>query len=128
MLNFYKWCDLKSKINSFNKENVFFKEREVWYCYLGLNIGFEQNGKGDNFLRPILILRKFNKHLFVGLPLTTKIKTNYFYYKIYYNKKEQCVILSQIRSIDSKRLKNKTFIISKEDFKEIKKRLIFILK
>jgi len=128
MSDYYKWCDLKNKINFFNRKNLFFKEREVWYCYLGLNVGFEQDGKGDSFLRPVLVLRKFNKHLFLGLPLTTKIKNNPFYYKIYYNKKEQCVILSQIRSIDSKRLKNKTFIVSKEDFKKIKKRLIFILK
>ncbi len=25
-------------------------------------MGFEQNGSGDNFSRPILIIRKFNNH------------------------------------------------------------------
>ena len=37
----------------------------------GKNIGFEQNGKGSNFVRPILVLRKFNSSIFWGLPLTT---------------------------------------------------------
>ncbi len=65
MSDYYKWCDLKNKINFFNRKNLFFKEREVWYCYLGLNVGFEQDGKGDSFLRPVLVLRKLKNVLFL---------------------------------------------------------------
>ena len=32
-----------------------FKEREVWWCKIGLNVGVEQDGKGNNYTRPILI-------------------------------------------------------------------------
>ena len=33
---------------------IFFYEREVWWCRLGANVGFEQDGKGEHFQRPIL--------------------------------------------------------------------------
>ena len=38
-----------------------------------------ENGKGDYFTRPVLVLHKFNKNLFWGIPLTTKIKNNPFF-------------------------------------------------
>lgn len=47
---------------------------------MGQNIGFEQNGKGDNFVRPVIILKKFNKNMFFGIPLSTQIKDGKFYY------------------------------------------------
>ena len=35
------------------------------------NIGFEQSGKGDEFLRPVLILKRLTKEMFFGIPLST---------------------------------------------------------
>jgi len=46
----------------------------------GKNIGFEQNGSGDNFSRPVLIVKKFNNHMFWCVPLSTKQKTFDFYF------------------------------------------------
>ena len=37
----------------------YFNNREIWFLNLGENIGFEQNGKGDEFLRPVLV-RQFD--------------------------------------------------------------------
>jgi len=52
---FFDWTELKIKIHS--QERVFyFREREIWWTSLGLNIGFEQNGKNKRFERPVLIL------------------------------------------------------------------------
>jgi mRNA interferase MazF len=39
-------------------------EYDAWrffYMKMGKNLGFEQNGKGENFVRPVIILKKFNK-------------------------------------------------------------------
>ncbi len=126
MKDFDKWNILKKNIDN-KKINLYFKEREIWFCYFGCNIGFEQDGKGDNFLRPVLILKKFNKNLFLGIPLTSKIKENKFYYKIILNNKKQCLILSQIKIIDIKRLKNKRYIISDDEFKKVKTALITLM-
>ena len=43
---------------------------------------------------PVLIVRKFNPHIFFGVPLTTKIKQNPYYLPIRFKDREQCVMLS----------------------------------
>lgn len=62
--DFDQWNTLKKQIDE-NKELSGFSEREVWWCRLGHNIGFEEDGKNLAFSRPILKLRKFNKHFFL---------------------------------------------------------------
>ena len=57
--DFKGWHKDKEIIHN-EKPRVFFHEREIWFTYLGVNIGFEQDGQGDKFLRPVIILRKFN--------------------------------------------------------------------
>jgi len=47
------------------------KQREIYWANIGENIGFEQNGKGDNFMRPLLIFKKFSNNIFFGIPLST---------------------------------------------------------
>ncbi len=67
------WNSLKKKIQTDNNDiNFFPKEGEVWMSAVGKNIGYEQNGSGDNFSRPILIIKKFNNHMFWGVPLSSK--------------------------------------------------------
>ncbi len=46
--DFNKWNDKKNSINDIS-DIPNFHEREIWICFLGLNIGFEQDGAGDNF-------------------------------------------------------------------------------
>jgi len=120
--DFKKWNLVKEKVNNKNISNLYFKEQEVWYCYFGCNVGFEQDGKGCNFLRPVLIFKKFNKNLFFGIPLTSKNKeNNKFYFKINIDGTFQSLILSQMKVVDSKRLIDRKFFIPKEIFIEIKK-------
>lgn len=124
--NFKTWHELKEKIN--NKDNAaYFKEREVWFCYLGCNVGYEQDGKGKYFLRPVLIFKQFNKNVFLGIPLTNAVKNNKFYYTIKIQNKLHCLILSQIRLIDSKRLVNKKYIVDDYTFTKIKKAFIDLI-
>jgi mRNA interferase MazF len=51
-----------------------FKERDIWWVSIGVNVGFEEDGKHEKFLRPVLILKKFNKELFLGIPNSDKIQ------------------------------------------------------
>lgn len=43
-------------------------------------MGDEQDGKGSEYVRPVLIMKKFNKNLFWGCPLSEKIKLQNRYY------------------------------------------------
>ncbi len=119
--DFELWNILKQKIDT--RSNPIFSECEIWWCSLGANIGHEENGKNELFNRPILIVRKFNKNIFLGIPLTTKIKNNKFYYNFVFKGKNQCAMLSQIRVWDSKRLTNRIGEISSKELKLIKEEI-----
>ena len=60
MKNFDEWNVNKKEIDS-REIRVNFSERDVWFIEMGINVGFEQDGKGEDYLRPVLILKKFNK-------------------------------------------------------------------
>ena len=124
---FNKWNFLKKKINN-HEQKVFFKERDIFYVTLGKNIGYEQDGKNFDFVRPVVILRKFNNSVFLCVPLTTKIKDSKFYFRFIFNNRENRAILSQVRFLDAKRLVNKKGVISKLDFNNLKRKIGKLLK
>jgi mRNA interferase MazF len=102
--NFDGWNEAKKALELKN-EAPNFQFRQVWWCSLGVNVGFEADGKSNDFERPVLILRKFNKFLFIGLPLTTQIKQGEYYYDMpEWNGQKGQALLSQIRVMSAKRL------------------------
>jgi mRNA interferase MazF len=121
--DFTYWHTEKTEIQS-GKERPFFHEREVWFSTIGANIGFEQDGRGDKFLRPVLILKKFNNEVLWAIPLTTKSKQGKYYFSFSLEGVEgSTAILSQLRLLDAKRLQYKIGNISTEEFKELKTKL-----
>lgn len=125
MKDFDSWNELKKKINvEKNEPDRFPKEGEVWMSSLGKNIGFEQNGSGDNFSRPILIVKKFNNHMFWVVPLSTKQKQFDFYFNyIDPNNQKVSAILAQMKLISVKRLKRKLYDIPNELFDKMRQKL-----
>ncbi len=130
--NFNEWNVQKKKIENRDIDNpkVMFCEKAIWWCSVGVNIGHEQDGKGEKFERPVLILRKFNRYVFLGIPLTTKQKNLKlpFYIKLKGAKVESIAILSQIRLFSSKRLLREIEIINSKLFKQIKSQLKIVEK
>lgn len=74
------WTPIKTKLNNSAVYPIGFKEREIWICNIGENIGFEEDGKGNSFTRPVLILKVFNRKFCHIIPLTTKRKEGIYYY------------------------------------------------
>jgi mRNA interferase MazF len=74
--DFDLWNKQKKKLNAIEDEPVYFREGEIWWVHLGVNIGYEIDGKAANFARPVIVLRKYNKYSFLALPLTTSSKAN----------------------------------------------------
>ncbi len=117
--NFDQWSNLKQKLDE--KKNIAaFKQREIWWSHLGINIGDEENGKNQAYSRPILIIKKFNNRIFWGLPLTTQVKEKSYYHKITFKHKEQCVMISQLRLWDAKRLTARMGKLPSEQFEKIR--------
>ncbi len=123
--DFDRWNDIKKKVDAREINLMLFPQLgEVWMCALGKNIGREQNGGGQNFSRPMLIVKKFNNEIFWGLPLSTKQKKLDFYYNFRdKDNQDASVIISQIRLMHVKRFERKLYDMSLLDVEEIKKRL-----
>jgi len=101
--NFLGWYERKIVVQG--DETVrYFYEREVWWAAVGCNVGFEEDGKGFDFARPVLIVRKFNEHFFIGVPLSTTSKTGRYYYRFESSPGCKTALLSQVRALDAKRL------------------------
>ena len=122
-LEFNKWNELKKKIQKTRKK-FGFNEREIVYVNIGKNIGTEENGKGDEFLKPVLVFKKFNANQFIGFPLTSqkpKKENEKFYYKL---KEDSYIILSQIKTYSAKRISHKIAKISSKKSDEIYERFV----
>ena len=117
---FLEWIGLKERLHKKQSIPPFFKEGEIWWCHFGENIGSEINGKGDKFTRPVFILKKYDRYLFLGLPLTTKFKIGTWYTEIDFNNKKQTVVLSQGRVFDYKRFKEKIGELDKNDVQKVR--------
>ena len=61
------WLELKIRLWT-KKDEVVFKQGEIWWCSLGFNLGEEIFGKGEKFTRPVLIFKIYRK-LFMGFYL-----------------------------------------------------------
>ncbi len=120
--DFDNWGIKKKKVHGVDVRPMF-KERDIWWCILGTNVGDEQDGKGDNFTRPVLVLKKFNSNIFIGIPLSTQLKDNKFYYRINFRNMDQSLLLSQLRLMDAKRFEIRMGYISLGEMEKIKERI-----
>lgn len=104
------------------KDILFYREREVRWCRLGVNVGFEQDGTGTGYSRPVLVLKGFNKHVCLVVPLTTSIKKNPYHVPAGdVCGKKSFAIISQLRLLDTKRLDTKLCVLDVDTFNKIRK-------
>lgn len=119
MKNYDEWNIIKQKADK--KENkVGFKVREIFWLRLGQNIGAEEYGKGNEFQRPVLIVKRLTADIFIGVPLTSSLKSNDYFHQFRYNTKKGELINSamilQLKTFDKKRLMTRIGMINKNDF------------
>ena len=126
MKDFDSWNKKKKDINL--KNNLIgLKERDIVFVHMGINVGYEQDGKGEEFLRPVVVLKVFNRNLFFGVPLTTKKRDGSFFVDINFNHGDKhyknTAIIVQAKTFDTKRARYKKGMIIKEDFERLKDKL-----
>lgn len=126
--DFQKWHNKKSDIDQI-EQRPFFHESEIWWCSLGTNVGFEQDGGGNDFLRPVIIFKKFNNEIFWAIPLTHTNKKTKYYFQLTSteNGETSTAILSQVRLIDARRLSHKLGNVNKDDFASLTKKFKALL-
>lgn len=123
---FDAWSKLKRRLD---KRSTFigFKEREVWWAYVGRNIGYEENGKGIEFIRPVLVVRVFNRRLCWVIPLTSVMRKGAYYFSVSHTNRTSVALLAQLRALDSRRFIRRTGKISISDYQKLRELLLHLL-
>lgn len=121
--DFDKWNERKKRLHASTRSPMFVSQREIWWCSFGVNVGREQDGWGDNFERPAVILRRLSPDTFVALPLSSKKRLEKFQSAVTHGKIHGFALLDQIRVLDTKRLRRKVGAVTQDEFGEIKNKL-----
>ncbi len=114
------WNEKKKLVDKkASSSSLYFHEREVWWCTVGVNIGVEVDGKNRDFERPVLVIKKFNDHMFWGVPLTSKIKSYSYFIRVNHEKGTSFANLAQLRMFSSKRTRRKVTTLTEKSFSEV---------
>jgi len=126
MQEYDKWNEIKKETQK-DKKIRLYKERDIFFIKMGQNIGYEQNGKGENFVRPIVILKRITKDMFIGVPLSSQIKVGSWFYAFEFTTKDKIsqniAIIPQLKMYSTQRLLNKIGVMNKVNFDELKKEI-----
>ncbi|MDR1184430.1 MAG: type II toxin-antitoxin system PemK/MazF family toxin [Coriobacteriales bacterium] len=127
--DYKEWMVVKATTNSSNARPKVYRDGEIWLCKIGENIGFENDGKGAKFVRPVLILKRYkNGNTCHVVPLsTTDKRTRYHYAFDGGTGKTSVALLSQSKTIDAMRLYHRIGTATSKDFAEIRSRIKEIL-
>ncbi len=117
--DFDGWMARKKMINAM-PGTAFAHPREIWWCSFGVNVGAEIDGKNDNYERPVIVIKVYNKETLLVLPITSKQKDDKFHHKINADKKTVWVKLTQHRVISNKRLIRKIDVLAEAEFDVLK--------
>ncbi len=127
MEKFDEWNDVKKNIEV-NEDDIFFKERDIFWAKLGQNVGYEQNGKGEEFTRPVIVIKKYSKNMLLAIPISTALRDGNFFFQFPFKSKVNTALLVQNRLMSSKRLVKKIGKIDSENFTKLKEKLVDLIK
>lgn len=120
--DFDTWNKLKQGIDAKEDYLPLYRERQVRWCRLGANVGFEQDGTGKDFSRPVLVLKGFSRRVCLIVPLTTSKKKNPYHTSVgIVGGKDAYAIVSQVRLVDTRRLDTLIETVSEEILKTVKR-------
>jgi mRNA interferase MazF len=124
--DFERWNSLKIKLNE-SRDKVFYAPREIWFCSIGVNVGAETDGKNEKFTRPVLVFKIFSEEMFLGIPITSKLRIGRPYYQFKIGENQNNAVLTQIRVLSRNRLERKIGTMSEHDFDQLRTQLIRLL-
>jgi mRNA interferase MazF len=116
------WNEKKKVLESEDKKFLF-NTADIWWCSVGLNIATESCGKGKNFQRPILVLKKLSSSTCIGIPLSTQEKIGSWFIDITVHGEKRYALLYQIRMFSANRFQRRLATLDDNDFNRVKEKL-----
>lgn len=117
--NFDDWNGQKKGVDGSSPKP--YKVRSIYWCQVGVNIGYEQDGTGKEFGRPVLVLRSINRETCFAVPLTTSAKKDKYRVPVgLVGGKEAQAIISQMRAISTRRLADRIGTLEEGHFENVK--------
>lgn len=126
--NFLDWCKVQIRLSQRQNNPPSVTEGEIWWGFLGQNLGSEIYGKGEDFTRPIIILKKYSRYTFLVIPCSTKIKVGSWYFNFVHKNVGMVAVLFQSRTVDYSRLRNKIGELDSNNFSKIKSDYVSLMK
>jgi mRNA-degrading endonuclease toxin of MazEF toxin-antitoxin module len=118
--SFDAWNKQKQAIDARPPVLVFAQPQDVWFCRLGRNVDVETNGGGENFSRPMVIIKSFNRRMVWAIPLTSKPKSHDFHFRFTDPLgTDVAANVAQLRLISTKRLARKIYRMDEAIFDRI---------
>jgi mRNA interferase MazF len=123
-----EWNEKKKSIAIGEKTSkIYFREGDIWWCSIGLNVASESYGKGEEFRRPILIIKKLSHDTCIAIPLTSKEKVGSWFAEITIGGERKWAMLYQIKMIHKKRFQRKIAELDEKDVALVKEKLKTLL-
>lgn len=124
--DFDNWNTKKKELEEV-KEKFLFKTGDIWWCSVGLNVKAESCGKGEQYQRPVLVLKKVSAESFIGIPLSTQEKTGTWFIDITIHGEKRYALLYQIRMFSTNRFQRRLTSLDDTDFIRVKEKLEALL-
>jgi DNA helicase II / ATP-dependent DNA helicase PcrA len=118
--DYKNWSKVKRRVNNGKlPENFEIKSGDIFWCFFGENVGIEIDGKGEDYVRPALVIKFFNpKHIWV-VPLTTNQGNIKFNIRLDSFSEFSYAITSQLKTISTLRLLRFIKNINRSDFLKV---------
>lgn len=124
--DFDNWNNKKKSLEN-KSSSYLFKTGDIWWCSVGLNIGTESCGKGTDYQRPVLVLKKLSKENCIGIPLSTQKKDGTWFTEITIHGEQRYALLYQIRMFHTKRFQRRLATLDDKDMNIVRIKLKTLL-
>jgi mRNA-degrading endonuclease toxin of MazEF toxin-antitoxin module len=119
--DFDAWNIQKQAIHAAARWPIF-REGQVWWCALGVNVGSEVYGKGPQRTRPVIVLRKLSRESCIVVPVTSVQPTRLsdWYHPMRWAGRDQWAMPHQVRMVSAGRFGSRMVDLPESDFRALK--------
>ncbi len=117
---FLLWIGLKERLHNKTHAPPHVSQGDIWWAFVGENVGSEINGKSEQFSRPVIVYKKLAHGFYFVIPTTTKNRSGTWYVAFRHQEKAMFACLHQARALDYRRLSSKLGTMDDADLSRVR--------